>query len=130
MNVYKVNENAELPAYATDGSACFDIKACFKRGDKLLAYNNWNKETHVAVKGVGRVADAFQIPPDTRVLIPTGLVFDIRENHVMTMYVRSGVALKKGLTLANNVGIIDSDYVEQTFIMMINQSDNRIVWNS
>ncbi|MDB4345007.1 dUTP diphosphatase [bacterium] len=127
MNVYKVNENAELPAYATDGSACFDIKACFKRGDKLLAYNNWNKETHVAVKGVGRVADAFQIPPDTRVLIPTGLVFDIPENHVMKMYVRSGVALKKGLTLANNVGIIDSDYVEQTFIMMINQTDSLVM---
>ena len=64
MNVYKVNESAELPAYATEGSACFDVKACFKRGDKLLAYNNWNKETHVAVKGVGRIADAFQIPPE------------------------------------------------------------------
>ena len=127
MNVYKVNENAELPAYATEGSACFDVKACFKRGDKLLAYNNWNKETRVAVKGVGRVADAFQIPPDTRVLVPTGLIFEIPDNHVMKMYIRSGTALKKGLTLANNVGIIDSDYVEETFIMLINSTDSLVV---
>jgi len=60
MNVYKVNEKAELPAYATEGSACFDIKGCFQNGDKLLAYNNWNKQTHVAVKGVGKVETRFR----------------------------------------------------------------------
>ena len=54
-------------------------------------------------------------------------MFDIPENHVMKMYVRSGVALKKGLTLANNVGIIDSDYVEQTFIMMTNLTDSLVM---
>jgi len=127
MNVYKVNENAELPAYATDGSACFDIKSCFKRGDNLKAYNNWNKETKIVVKGVGQVPDAFQLPPDMRVLVPTGLIFDIPENHVMKMYIRSGTALKKGLTLANNVGIIDSDYVEETFIMLINTTDSLVM---
>lgn len=39
MNIYKMNEYAELPEYATDGSAAFDIKACFRRGDRVQAYN-------------------------------------------------------------------------------------------
>jgi dUTP pyrophosphatase len=44
----------------------------------------------------------------------------------MKMYIRSGTALKKGLTLANGVGIIDSDYVEETFIMLLNESDSLV----
>ena len=39
------------------------------------------------------------------------------------MYIRSGVALKKGLVLSNGTGIIDSDYVEQTFMMISNMTD-------
>ena len=40
----------------------------------------------------------------------------------MRLYPRSGLALKQGLTLANNVGIIDSDYVEPVFAMITNIS--------
>lgn len=126
MNVYKVNERAEIPEYATDGSACFDIKACIKNGDKLVSYNAWNKEMPVVVKGVGKNPDAFQLPPTVRVLVPTGLIFDVPEGHVMKMYIRSGVALKKGLALANDVGIIDSDYVEESFIILENKSESLV----
>ena len=42
----------------------------------------------------------------------------------MRLYPRSGLALKQGLTLANNVGIIDSDYVEPVFAMITNISGN------
>jgi dUTP pyrophosphatase len=124
MNVYKVNELAELPEYATDGSACFDIKACIKNGQRLRSFNSFNKEMSVMVKGVGGVKDAFQLPPSIRCLVPTGLIFDIPAKHVMKMYIRSSAALKKGLTLANGVGIIDSDYVEESFIMLENVSDS------
>lgn len=123
MNVYKVNERAELPEYATDGSACFDIKACIQQGQRLRSYNAWNKEMPIVVKGVGSKKDAFQLPPDIRVLVPTGLIFDIPEGHVMKMYIRSSAALKKGLTLSNGVGIIDSDYVEESYIMLTNVTD-------
>jgi len=126
MKIYRMNENAELPTYATDGSACFDIKACFKHGDRLKSFNNWNKEQAIAVKGVGTVRDAFQLPPGMRVLIPTGLIFDIPEKHVLKTFVRSSVALKKGCVLANGTGIIDSDYVEETFIILINQTDSLV----
>lgn len=124
MNVYKVNERAELPEYATDGSACFDVKACIENGQRLKSYNAWNKEMPVLVKGVGQSKDAFQLPPAVRVLVPTGLIFDIPEGHVMKMYIRSGIALKKGLTLVNGVGIIDSDYVEESFLMLENVSES------
>ena len=124
MNVYKVNENAELPEYATDGSACFDIKACIKNGQRLRSFNAFNKEMAIVVKGVGGVADSFQLPPGIRVLVPTGLIFDIPAGHVMKMYIRSSQALKKGLTMANGVGIIDSDYVEESFMMLENISDS------
>lgn len=124
MNVYKVNERAELPEYATDGSACFDVKACIENGQRLKSYNAWNKEMPVAVKGVGQNKDAFQLPPAVRVLVPTGLIFDIPEGYVMKMYIRSGTALKKGLTLVNGVGIIDSDYVEESFLMLENVSES------
>jgi len=126
MNVYKVIEHAEIPQYATAGSACFDVKACVKNGDRLKSYNAWNKEMPIVVKGVGKNPDAFQLPPEVRVLIPTGLIFDIPEGHVMKMYIRSGVALKKGIVLSNGVGIIDSDYVEQSYIMITNVSDSLV----
>jgi dUTP pyrophosphatase len=78
----------------------------------------------IVVKGVGGARDAFQLPPGIRVLVPTGLIFDIPQGHVMKMFIRSSQALKKGLTMANGVGIIDSDYVEESFMMLQNMSDS------
>lgn len=127
MKIYRMNENAELPTYATEGSAAFDIKSCFKRGDKLRAYNNWNKQVFITVKGVGQNPNSFQLPPDTRILIPTGLIFDVPDKHVLKMFIRSSVALKRGLVLANGTGIIDSDYVEQAYIMINNETDSLAV---
>lgn len=45
-------------------------------------------------------------------LIPTGVKAYMGSDEVLKLYVRSSMPLKKGLTLANNVGIIDSDYYE------------------
>jgi deoxyuridine 5'-triphosphate nucleotidohydrolase len=126
MNIYRMNEKAELPEYATKGSACFDIKACFKNGDRLKGVNSWNKEQAVAVKGVSTEMDAFQLPPGIRVLVPTGLIFDVPEKHVLKLFIRSGLALKKGLSLSNGTGIIDSDYTLETFIMLQNNTDSLV----
>lgn len=124
MNVYKVNERATVPEYATKGSACFDVAPCISNGDRLKSFNAFNKEMSIIVKGVGAARDAFQLPPGIRVLVPTGLIFDIPAGHVMKMYIRSSQALKKGLKIANGVGIIDSDYVEESFMMLENVSDS------
>ena len=55
-------------------------------------------------------------------LVPTGLIFDIPTGYSVRLYPRSSLALKQGLTLANNVGIIDSDYVQPVFMMVCNMS--------
>lgn len=122
MNVFKVRDNATLPEYATKGSACFDVKACIKAGDYYKSYTPFNKEVPIIVRLFKGVA-GISIPPGSRVLIPTGLIFDIPEKFVMEMYIRSSVATKKGLTLVNSVGIIDSDYVDETHIIVHNVSD-------
>lgn len=118
MKVYKTRENATIPQYATQGSACFDIRACIAVGERVKSYTPFNKEVDILVKKNG-----LAITPGTRVLIPTGLIFDIPINHVMEMFIRSSVATKMGLTLVNSIGIIDSDYVDETHIIVHNVSD-------
>lgn len=118
MKVYKTRENATIPEYATTGSACFDVKACISVGERVRSYTPFNKEVDIPVGKNG-----LAITPGTRVLIPTGLIFDIPINHVMEMFIRSSVATKMGLTLVNSVGIIDSDYVDETHIIVHNVSD-------
>ena len=44
----------------------------------------------------------------------------------MKMYIRSSVASKRGIALSNGVGIIDSDYVDETHILALNISDSLI----
>lgn len=126
MKIYRTRDDATLPSFATEGSACFDVKACFGKGDRIKSYNAWNKKVDLVVKMIAG-QDSIQIPPESRVLVPTGLIFDIPENHVLKMYVRSSVACKKGLTLTNGVGIIDSDYVEESYILLHNVSDSLVV---
>lgn len=125
LKIYKSKEYAEIPVFATAGSACFDVKAAFLFGQRIKSYNAWNKEVDIAAKTIAGKT-ALQIPPESRVLVPTGLIFDVPESFVLKMYVRSSVAIKKGLTLVNGVGIIDSDYVEESYILLHNISDSLV----
>lgn len=50
MKVFKHTELAELPEFATEGSACFDLKACFAPMEFLKSYNAWNKEAPIVAK--------------------------------------------------------------------------------
>jgi dUTP pyrophosphatase len=125
MKIFKVSENAEIPAFATEGSACFDIKVCLNTTDKILSYNPHNRETYFPVK-VQNGRASIQLQPQFRTLIPTGLIFDIPSNHVMKLHIRSSMALKYGLALANDTGIIDSDYVDPVYVMVYNMGDTPI----
>lgn len=123
MKIYKINPRAEIPAYATEGSACFDLRAVLDLGGRIRTYNPLNRELFTPVKVInGKIG--VQVPPQFRMLVPTGLIFNIPKNTVMKIYARSGLALKEGLALANSVAVIDSDYVEETFVMVFNASDN------
>lgn len=126
LKVYRMNEKAEIPSFATEGSACFDVKACFDLNSTLKGYNPWNKEIKIVPKVIsGNIS--VQLTPGHRVLVPTGLIFDIPEKHVLKLYNRSSTGLKKGLILPNSVGVVDSDYVEEAFIMLLNTSESLVV---
>jgi dUTP pyrophosphatase len=126
MKIFKVSENAEIPKYATQGSAAFDIKACFDEPTKITAFNPHNREMQLPVKRGSNGLLYAQLQPQFRSLIPTGLIFDIPEEHVLKFYIRSSMSLKHGLNLANNVAIIDSDYVDPAYILIYNMGDTPV----
>lgn len=55
-------------------------------------------------------AETVQIAPRVVTLVPTGIAVAIPAGHVGLLVARSSLAVKKAMTLANGVGIIDSDY--------------------
>ena len=65
-----------------------------------------------------------------RVLVPTGLIFDIPDGYSVILHSRSGLAWNEGLYLTNCEGIIDSDYVDPVFVMMTNISQAPKVINN
>ena len=122
MRIYRENELAKLPEFATEGSACFDLKACLEIGKTATAYNPHNRVMEMPIKVINGKA-GLSLQPGFRTLIPTGLIFDIPKNHVLDFFIRSSMALKYGVVLANGVAKIDSDYVEQSYVMVLNTSD-------
>lgn len=67
------------------------------------------------------------IKPSERVLIGTGVVMEIPENHGGFIFPRSGLAVNHGITLVNAVGVIDSDYRGEIKVPVINLSHNEFV---
>ena len=120
LRYYKLHPEVKGPYRATEGSACFDLYSFLQEDKPVKVYLNQLEEAEKKDRPVrnGRV----QVNPHERVLIPTGLIFDISRGYSVRLYPRSSLALKQGLTLANNVGIIDWDYVEPVFAMIVNIS--------
>ena len=117
---YKLDSDVKDPVRATEGSACFDLHASLPEYSVVKVYLRNYEDPEKRNRKV--VDGREQVNPNERVLIPTGLIFDIPVGHSVRLYPRSSLALKNGLTLANNVGIIDSDYVEPVFMMICNIS--------
>ncbi|MDI9502036.1 MAG: dUTP diphosphatase [Peptoniphilaceae bacterium] len=63
------------------------------------------------------------LKPLERCLIPTGLYIAIDPGFELQVRARSGLALKHGITLANGVGTIDSDYRGEIGVIVINLSN-------
>ena len=56
-------------------------------------------------------------------MVETGLIFDIPIGYSIRIHPRSGLAFKKGITLLNAEGIIDSDYTDELKILLYNTSN-------
>ena len=68
-----------------------------------------------------------QIKPMQRVLIPTGLSFEIPPGFEIQVRPRSGLSLKQGLSLPNTPGTIDADYRGELKVPMINFSHETLI---
>tara|TARA_B100000900_G_scaffold236181_1_gene200510 strand:- start:1651 stop:2184 length:534 start_codon:yes stop_codon:yes gene_type:complete len=117
------------PEMATPGSACFDLRSYF--GDKQSIECIDPRGHKVTVPIVqAKVDDVWcnmiDIPPKHTAKIPTGLIFEIPHGYAVKVYGRSGLSMR-GLPLANSVGIIDSDYREEIFILLRNVNDSGFV---
>lgn len=82
IRITRIREGVELPEYKTAGAAAFDIPVC----------------------------EGGIVPPGGSLMLPTGLVIQAPENHMLVIAPRSSTFKKTGLRIGNTVGIVDSDF--------------------
>lgn len=102
MRIHRLDPDLPLPSYQTAGAAGFDLAAS---------------------------ADV-TVAPGAIVLIPTGLVVEAPEGHFLGIFARSSTPLKRGLVVANGVGVLDSDYcgpTDEVKIQVMNVTSEPVV---
>jgi dUTP pyrophosphatase len=82
VRITRVDPGVALPAYETSGAAGFDLASSVD----------------------------MTVEPGQVVLVPTGLVIEVPAGHLLGVFARSSTPLKRGLMVANGVGVVDSDY--------------------
>ena len=98
LTITRLAPHVSLPAYGTPGAAAFDLAAS---------------------------ADTV-VPPHAIALVPTGLVVRVPEGHFLAILARSSTPLKRGLIVANGMGVVDSDYcgpADEVKIQVLNVTD-------
>lgn len=115
--VHKLFPEAHIPVYGSEWAACFDLSASIRNGDEISIRNDSNR------KSVRIVCDnMFTLYSEERCLVPTGLIFHLSQIESLRIHPRSGLAWKDGISVANCEGIVDADYVDETFVMLHNLS--------
>lgn len=97
----KNNSKHSLPSYETSASAGMDVRA--------------------------NIDAAIVLKPFERALLKTGLFLEIPEGFECQVRPRSGLALKKGLTVLNSPGTIDADYRGEVGVILVNISHEEVV---
>ena len=97
LKIKKLDERAIVPTYGTDYSAGADLYAILD--------------------------EDLEIKPNESKMISTGLSMAIPDGYVGLIYARSSLGCKKGLTPANKVGVIDSDYRGEVKVCLYNHSN-------
>ena len=93
----KLTRGMDAPEYATEGSAAVDLRAALEEGEVIT------------------------LQPGERGRIPTGVAISPESRDVVAVIAgRSGHGLKNGVTLANGIGVIDSDYRGEISVVLIN----------
>ena len=103
LKIVNTSDNP-LPLYETVGSAGLDLRA--------------------------QLQEPVMLKPLQRALIPTGLFIELPDGYEAQIRPRSGLALKKGVTVLNSPGTIDSDYRGEIKVIMINLSNETTIINT
>lgn len=102
LNVQIINKSKHpLPAYATGLSAGMDLRA--------------------------NLDEPLTLAPKQRCLVPTGLYIALPAGFEAQVRPRSGLALKKGITVLNSPGTIDADYRGEICVILVNLSAEAFV---
>ena len=102
MQIRIVNKSHHtLPAYETRASAGMDMRAY--------------------------IEEPIIMKPMQRILVPTGLYIELPTGYEAQVRPRSGLAIKKGITVLNSPGTIDADYRGEIRVILINLSDEDFV---
>ena len=96
--------NNKLPQYETELSAGMDVRAFLD--------------------------SSITLQPLDRILIKTGLFAELEKGFEIQVRPRSGLALKKGITVLNSPGTIDADYRGEIGVILINLSNDDFIINS
>jgi deoxyuridine 5'-triphosphate nucleotidohydrolase len=126
LKVYKTNPAVSDLKYGSEQAACFDISSFITFQSCVKSYTKNNGLVDILATQDAEGKNYIDIPPEWRVLVPTGIIFDIPDNYCVKIYSRSGLSTKKGLNLINSVGIIDADYFDELFIPIYNNSQEKI----
>jgi dUTP pyrophosphatase len=102
--IKKLNPEVELPVYKTSGASGMD----------LMAF----------------VEEPIKISPNSSYLVPTGLFMAFSEDYEIQIRPRSGLAAKKGITVLNTPGTIDSDYRGEIKIILFNHGKEDFIINN
>ena len=95
-----IGDTIPLASYATAGAAAIDLRACIK--------------------------EEIGIQPGETVLVGSGIAVNIKDPNIVGLIVpRSGLGIKKGIILANTIGVIDSDYQGEIKIGLFNRSQKK-----
>lgn len=130
LKYYKESENILSPEFGTTGSACFDIYSHFDDGHISLWLDDKEAKQARQTKRDPQGNIYVLIYPQERMLIPTGLTFDIPKDHSVRIHIRSSVALRDGLLLGNGEGVVDSDYVDPCYLILYNANNTaRQIYN-
>ena len=132
LGYYPLHDSVKEPIWGTEQAACFDLYTHFEPGVVVRGYDSVNRERLYEVLTGGDIRDSgntdrhILIPTQNRVLIPTGLIFDIPEGFSVRLHSRSSLSLKRGLMMVNGEGIIDSDYFDECYMMLFNSSNQTV----
>ncbi len=105
MQIKILNKSThKLPQYETSGSAGLDLRA-------------W-------------VESPISLEPMERCLVPTGLSLELPQGYEAQVRPRSGLAYKKGITVLNAPGTVDSDYRGDIGVILVNLSKETFIINN